>query len=353
MSSGLKRVIAHWAVTTYTASELSKQHYHFIVEGDGRVVAGKFKPEDNIKPVKGKYAAHTLNCNTGSIGISCAAMAGAESVTDYGEFPITRAQFNSMCRKIAELCKKYGIPVTAKTVLSHAEVQSNLGIKQRGKWDIAVLPFAGLKTAKSCGDLMRKTVSGFMAGTAPASKPEEPKDEPRSQPNEFDSIMHKGSRGQFVTELQQNLNTLGYGPVMVDGRFGDQTETAVVAFQHDSGLKPDGWAGPRTLEAIGKAINDLETAPKIAAAKDVVDDAASNGPISKTEVAAGVVAVSGAAKAADEVKNAVDSARGLTESLWALGPWILVGLLTVAAGIYIYYDRRRKRLAANAAKAVM
>lgn len=349
MSSGLKRVIAHWAVTTYTASELSKQHYHFIVEGDGRVVAGKFKPEDNIKPVKGKYAAHTLNCNTGSIGISCAAMAGAESVTDYGEFPITRAQFNSMCRKIAELCKKYDIPVTSKTVLSHAEVQANLGIKQRGKWDIAVLPFAGLTTAKSCGDLMRKTVSGLMAGEAPATAEDEPKEKPRSQPNEFDSIMHKGSRSQFVTKLQQNLNTLGYGPVKVDGVFGKETEAAVVQFQHDAGLKPDGWAGPNTLEAIGKAIKDRETAPKIAAAKDVVDDAASKG-ISKTEV---ITTVTGVGGVATVVKETVDSVKDGASSLLSLGPWILLAFVIAGGAAFVIWDRRRKRLAAIAAKAVM
>ena len=139
----------------------------------------------------------------------------------------------------------------------------------------------------------------------------------------------------------------------MDEHFGGETEKAVMSFQLDNGLKVDGIAGGRTSTAIGKAIKDRETAPKIAAAKDVVDDAASKGGISKTEVAAGVVAVSGAAKAADEIKTAVDSARGLTETLWSLGPWILVGLLTVAAGIYIYHDRRRKRIAADAAKEMM
>ena len=161
--TGLVRVIAHWSVTKYKCDDTSRDHYHFIYEGDGTEIAGRKKPEDNLSTGDGVYAAHTLGCNTGSIGVACAAMFGAISVTDYGAFPITEVQFNSMCKGIARLCKKYGIPVTPKTVLSHAEVTANLGIKQRGKWDIAVLPFAKLTTAASCGDFMRARVRLHLA----------------------------------------------------------------------------------------------------------------------------------------------------------------------------------------------
>lgn len=156
--SGMKRIIAHWTVTKYDITAIAKKHYHEIVDGAGVVHKGVHPISANIRPQKGKYAAHTLNCNTGSIGISCAAMFGAKSVINYGDYPITEKQFRSMCNRIGELCVEYKIPVTPKTVLSHAEVQDNLGIKQRGKWDIAVLPFANLKTAKDCGNFMRRLV---------------------------------------------------------------------------------------------------------------------------------------------------------------------------------------------------
>lgn len=154
----LVRCIAHWAVTKYKCDETSKAHYHFIYEGDGKEVVGHYTPEANENTADGKYAAHTLHCNTGSIGFSCAAMFGAIDVDRPGKFPITAAQFDAMCSGIARECKKRGIKVTPKTVLSHAEVEPNLGIKQRGKWDIAVLPHANLKGAKACGDLIRSTV---------------------------------------------------------------------------------------------------------------------------------------------------------------------------------------------------
>jgi len=257
--------------------------------------------------------------------------------------PVTQNQFDAM----VSLAFNIGGGNFAKSTL----------VKKLNAGDIASAADAFLSWNKAAGKVMKGLKTRRAAerklflsgGSAPVAKPEEPKNEPRSQPNEFDSILHNGSRSQFVKRLQQNLNTLGYGPVMVDGRFGDQTETAVVAFQHDNGLEPDGWAGPHTLEAIGKAIKDRETAPKIAAAKDVVDDAASNG-ISKTEV---ITTVTGVGGVATVVKETVDSVKDGASSLLSLGPWILLALVIAGGAAFVIWDRRRKRLAANAAKAVM
>lgn len=77
------------------------------------------------------------------------------------------------------------------------------------------------------------------------------------------SVLKKGSKGPFVAELQRNLNTIGFGPLKEDGDFGEKTEKAVKAFQNKVGLTSDGWAGPRTLEAIGMAIGALNAKPKI------------------------------------------------------------------------------------------
>lgn len=88
--------------------------------------------------------------------------------------------------------------------------------------------------------------------------------------NKQAAILKKGSKGPFVTELQQNLNTLGFGPLVDDGDFGAKTEAAVKAFQAKAGLETDGWAGPRTLDAIGKALKEREMKPKLKAAEESV-----------------------------------------------------------------------------------
>ena len=138
---GLSRIIIHWSAGTNTVSDLDRQHYHKIVAGDGMVFSGYHTPEENISVSDGRYAAHTRSCNTGSIGVAFAAMAGAvERPFDSGPFPITARQVDAMARLCGALCRQYGIAVTRQTVLTHAEVQPTLGITQSGKWDVTWLP---------------------------------------------------------------------------------------------------------------------------------------------------------------------------------------------------------------------
>lgn len=154
----MQRIIVHWTAGTHTPSLNDRGHYHVLINGAGELVRGTPPISGNASPQKGMRASHTLNGNTGSIGVSLACMAGAiESPFSSGKWPMTIEQWNALALVLADLCERYAIPIGPKTVLSHAEVQSNLGIKQRGKWDIARLSFdLSVKGAKACGDLMRR-----------------------------------------------------------------------------------------------------------------------------------------------------------------------------------------------------
>jgi g-D-glutamyl-meso-diaminopimelate peptidase len=55
-----------------------------------------------------------------------------------------------------------------------------------------------------------------------------------------------GSRGPNVKLLQSLLSKIGYNPGSIDGVFGQQTRRAVIDFQVDNGLVPDGVVGPAT-----------------------------------------------------------------------------------------------------------
>ena len=156
----MDRCIWHWTAGTNKASSVDKKHYHIIIEGDGRLVRGNQPISANAAPINGPYAAHCLNCNTGSIGVSLAGMAGAkERPFNAGAYPITQAQWAVLAEVLADLCRRYAIPVTAGTVLSHAEVETTLGINQRQKWDTTRLPFdPSLIGAKAVGDQMRAAV---------------------------------------------------------------------------------------------------------------------------------------------------------------------------------------------------
>lgn len=160
----MSRVILHWSAGTNTVSDADKEHYHFIIDGKGNVVRGDHTIADNVSTGDGDYAAHTRGCNTGAIGVSMACMAGAiESPFSAGKFPMTETQWNRAMEVIGHLASFYKIPVTDKTILSHAEVQKNLGIMQLGKWDVSRLPFDPKTVgAKACGDKMRAAVSKLL-----------------------------------------------------------------------------------------------------------------------------------------------------------------------------------------------
>lgn len=200
-------------------------------------------------------------------------------------------------------------------------------------------------------------------------KPSSPKPKPGADlsTKQVNSVMHMGSRGEFVKTLQKNLNHLGYGPLEEDGSFGAETEVAVKAFQKAMGLRVDGWAGPTTLEVVGKEIAKGKLKPqiekaqakaqqaeaKVDEAKPVVDEVANDGKVTSTEWLTGVT---GLTAVSATVKQIVDTVRESTESvssLMSLGPWVLLGVVAAGAAGYVIYTRRKQRLEAQAVKKVL
>lgn len=132
----------HWTAGSGRVSPTDKEHYHAIVDQSGRVILGELPVEANLSTRDADgYAAHTLRLNTGSIGLAMAGMAGAEeNPFTPGLHPITAHQLRVFVRTVADYAHEYDIRVTRETILTHAEVEPTLGVKQRGKWDITWLP---------------------------------------------------------------------------------------------------------------------------------------------------------------------------------------------------------------------
>jgi hypothetical protein len=196
----MKRIINHWTAGTYKVTAADKSHYHFIIDGDANVVKGNHTVEANENTRDGEYAAHTQGCNTGAIGNSMCGMAGAvESPLDYGKYPIKREQWDALVALNARQCIEHKIPVTPQTVLSHAEVEPTLGIKQRGKWDISHVQFyPDLKGARAVGDKFRTEVK---AKIAELSKPNplviQPKPVIKSRKVQSQALAFLGGGGAF------------------------------------------------------------------------------------------------------------------------------------------------------------
>lgn len=137
----MKRIIIHWTAGAYTPNLIDKEHYHYIIDAKGVVHNGRYTPEDNINCADGRYAAHTGGGNTGSIGVSMCGMAGFKSSIDVGKYPLTKVQCEACFKLCSDLCKKYNIPITNKTVLTHYEFgKQNPLTSSAGKIDIIYLP---------------------------------------------------------------------------------------------------------------------------------------------------------------------------------------------------------------------
>lgn len=119
-------------------------------------------------------------------------------------------------------------------------------------------------TATACpGDIIAEWVDGGLAAPAsplPGSGPPPATcaDLAPGPPPAGRALLTLGARGEEVAELQRLLADRGYPPDNSlrgdgswDGMFGDGTEAAVAALQHDAGLVVDGKAGRQVYCALG------------------------------------------------------------------------------------------------------
>lgn len=146
---GVTRIHWHWSAGTNTPSVLDKRHYHFTIDGGGRV-----EQHHRVE----EHLAHTLNANGGAIAVSLCGMMGAiERPFARGPAPLLPAQIAALAKLSADLGAQFDIPVSRFSMLSHAEVQPTLHIHQRGKWDICWLPgMDAPRDAVDVGDILRE-----------------------------------------------------------------------------------------------------------------------------------------------------------------------------------------------------
>lgn len=158
----MKRIIIHWTAGRYYPTDFEKEHYHFLIDKDGIIHNGKFRPEDNEICRVGKYAAHTGGGNTGSIGVAICGMAGFINKLSVGKYPILKNQFEKTMEFCANLVKKYNLEVTPQSVLTHYE----FGIKNpkttsAGKIDIIYLPPYSWVEKNEVGSFIRSKVKWY------------------------------------------------------------------------------------------------------------------------------------------------------------------------------------------------
>ncbi len=158
----MKRVIIHWTAGAYYPSDYEKEHYHYLVDKDGKVHNGKFKPEDNNICTTGNYAAHTGGGNTKSIGIAICGMAGFKNSANVGKYPILKKQFESTMEFCASLAKKYNLGISPQTFMTHYEFGvNNPKTTSAGKIDIIYLPPYSWVAKNEIGSFIRSKIKWY------------------------------------------------------------------------------------------------------------------------------------------------------------------------------------------------
>lgn len=134
----------------------------------------------------------------------------------------------------------------------------NIFIKKNGKWTHTGFYYNGSTCECSSGvqhfEKMKANrwthwaiAACFKSGwTMPEKEPV------KEEPVATTKTLKKGSKGDAVKELQQMLLDRGYKlpKYGADGDYGNETVSAVKAFQKDWGLKVDGIAGPETQKML-------------------------------------------------------------------------------------------------------
>ena len=156
----LERICLHWTAGGLSPNATDKRHYHYIVDAQGTVHLGTYKPEANGRQLtnRDKYAAHCGGGNSYTIGV---ALCGGPKGYKLGE--ITKISLERACEEMALCCIKYGIKVSPETVYTHYEFgKRHPGTDSSGKIDINQLPWDATIKADKVGDHIRSKVKWYI-----------------------------------------------------------------------------------------------------------------------------------------------------------------------------------------------
>jgi uncharacterized protein (TIGR02594 family) len=157
-------------------------------------------------------------------------------------------------------------------------------------------------------------------------------------------VLRRGDSGVFVLELQRALTRLGYTLGAMDDKFGSRTLAAVVAFQADNDLKPDGIVGPRTWSAIledpkPRALRD-KTEADLRARSEPTIKAADAGQMG-TAVTGVLVGVPVVASQMQAAVAAIETAQSTLGRVWGLGLPLLIAAAVIIGGVIIWHQFAR------------
>ncbi len=150
----IDKIYLHWSAGTYHSYFYD---YHINIDSDGKIIATC----NGLTETK----SHTWRRNTNAVGIVLCCCYGADANngidTDFGAYPPTEAQIDSMAQVVAVLCDELGLEVNSSNVMTHCEAALQDGYGPYSgdpdmRWDLWYLPdIPGDGAMKHGGDVIR------------------------------------------------------------------------------------------------------------------------------------------------------------------------------------------------------
>ena len=167
-------------------------------------------------------------------------------------------------------------------------------------------------------------------------------------------VLKVGSCGKGVEALQERLSGLGYRVGAIDGKFGELTADAVVAFQRRNGIDMTGivtkklWQQMQDAEPIDLGDRELATAKDL---REAGSETAKATHFGKRAVEA-VTGVGAATAGVGAVVEKVSEGATFFETCVAIGDrigalimnptaWLVLAIIGISYGLFWYVERRR------------
>jgi N-acetyl-anhydromuramyl-L-alanine amidase AmpD len=201
----------------------SDSGHNFLNTTGGFILEGRHGTLSAVKQGRCLSSAHAAK-DEGKLGGGNQSP-GIENEGNFMTFQMEPKQWNSLVDLCASLCSSCNI--SPENIKGHRDFSDTAC---PGDWLYSQLP------------RLRKAVSDKLELALPEGN--------LSNDRPIRSLK-LGSNGEDVLELQKVLLAKGFKPGAIDGWFGENTKTAVMAFQRSVKAKPiDGIVGPKTRAAL-------------------------------------------------------------------------------------------------------
>lgn len=242
------QVTAKRGVDAFNSRSGASVHYVAGIDGIGQQVDEKYRAwttggDKTLKTAYGTFTGRDVDFDCVTIEIAC---------DSFAPYAITNDVYAELVNLMADIAKRNNL----------GDLKWKADKSLVGNWEAQNVLVHRWFASKSCpGDYIYNALPEICRLANEVNRTGVPYVAPAKVMDVAKPTLRKGNRGAQVKLLQQNLLSLGYNLPRygADSDFGDETRSAVIAFQKASfpsnSNEWDGIYGPKSYQKMSEAIN--------------------------------------------------------------------------------------------------